>query len=117
MASLRRARSAAPVSGSNPCTRAGSKPSKAARKLSRFFRMVIQLSPAAGARALPANTLQVRDPAGLAWLRGARDQGSLIFADLGWDSTGAWSREMIEPLELCYAFLPNADEAMAYPPG
>ena len=25
---------------------------------------VIQLSPAAGARALPANTLQVRDPAG-----------------------------------------------------
>ncbi|CAG7574469.1 sugar/nucleoside kinase (ribokinase family) [Barrientosiimonas humi] len=70
--------------------------------------------PAARAVIADLGSPEVRDPAGLEWLRGARDEGSLIFADLGWDSTGAWSREMIEPLELCYAFLPNADEAMAY---
>ena len=36
----------APSASPQRATRAGSKPSKAARKLSRFFKMVIQLSPA-----------------------------------------------------------------------
>lgn len=58
------------------------------------------------------NALQGND-AGAWWRRAARD-GTRIFADAGWDSTGAWRKERLRPLEHCFAFTPNAGEAMAY---
>lgn len=48
------------------------------------------------------------------WVDLARAQGSLVFADIGWDPTGAWTVALLDQLESCHAFLPNADEAMAY---
>jgi sugar/nucleoside kinase (ribokinase family) len=48
------------------------------------------------------------------WLARAQAQGTLVFADLGWDSTGAWEPHVLEQLAHCYAFLPNAEEAMHY---
>jgi sugar/nucleoside kinase (ribokinase family) len=48
------------------------------------------------------------------WLARAQEQGTLVFADLGWDPSGAWSPEVLEQLSHCHAFLPNAGEAMAY---
>jgi sugar/nucleoside kinase (ribokinase family) len=47
------------------------------------------------------------------WKRSAAD-GTRIFADIGWDSTGAWDSHDLEPLASCYAFTPNAGEAMLY---
>ncbi|MFD0904914.1 carbohydrate kinase family protein [Actinomadura sediminis] len=49
-----------------------------------------------------------------AWAAGARERGALIFADLGWDPTGAWSAEVLDRLAHVDVFLPNAAEAMAY---
>ena len=37
-----------------------------------------------------------------------------MFADVGFDATGRWSREVLDQLAVCHAFLPNAGEAMAY---
>lgn len=49
------------------------------------------------------------------WLDGAIANGSLVFADAGWDSTGSWDiGRMVEQLQGVYAFVPNAAEAMAY---
>ncbi|KAB8189907.1 carbohydrate kinase family protein [Nonomuraea phyllanthi] len=48
------------------------------------------------------------------WAELARRDGSLIFADVGWDPSGAWSRSLLDQLSLCHAFMPNAIEAMAY---
>ena len=48
------------------------------------------------------------------WARQAQAGGTKLFADTGWDPTGAWSSELLSQLELCHAFLPNAPEAMAY---
>jgi sugar/nucleoside kinase (ribokinase family) len=48
------------------------------------------------------------------WAELSRTDGSLVFADVGWDPTGAWSSQMLEQLSYCHAFLPNAGEAMAY---
>lgn len=47
------------------------------------------------------------------WLRAAQ-QGTRIFADVGWDDTGAWDPAVLEPLSSCYAFLPNEREAVEY---
>ena len=44
----------------------------------------------------------------------ARADGALVFADVGWDPTGRWSPHVLDQLERCDAFLPNAVEAMAY---
>ena len=49
-----------------------------------------------------------------AWAEQAYEAGALLFADVGWDPTGAWSPTVLEQLELCHGFLPNAVEAMAY---
>ena len=49
-----------------------------------------------------------------AWAEQAQAAGSLLFADVGWDPTGAWSPTVLDQLSLCHAFLPNAVEAMAY---
>ncbi|MFV0307586.1 MAG: carbohydrate kinase family protein [Desertimonas sp.] len=48
------------------------------------------------------------------WVATARRRGALVFADLGWDATGEWPVEMLNALDGCDAFLPNAGEAMAY---
>ncbi len=48
------------------------------------------------------------------WAKRAHDDGALVFADVGWDSTGKWSDATLEQLAICHAFMPNADEAMAY---
>ncbi|HET7474904.1 MAG TPA: PfkB family carbohydrate kinase [Dermatophilaceae bacterium] len=48
------------------------------------------------------------------WLRRCKDQGALVFADVGWDPTQRWSRTVLDLLDLCHAFMPNAVEAMAY---
>ena len=48
------------------------------------------------------------------WVQLARDEGALVFADVGWDPSGTWPREVLDQLEVCHGFLPNAGEAMAY---
>lgn len=47
------------------------------------------------------------------WVRHSHESGALVFADLGWDPSEAWSGDLLKRLENCHAFLPNADEAMA----
>lgn len=54
------------------------------------------------------------DPQHPTWVDRARAQGSLVFADVGWDPTGAWTPALLDQLASCHAFLPNAAEAMAY---
>ncbi|WP_152190091.1 carbohydrate kinase family protein [Georgenia satyanarayanai] len=48
------------------------------------------------------------------WWREARAAGAKVFADLGWDPSERWDAGRLAALEDCYAFLPNAGEAMAY---
>ncbi|GAA5151062.1 carbohydrate kinase family protein [Pseudonocardia eucalypti] len=48
------------------------------------------------------------------WAARARRDGALVFADAGWDPTGAWDRAMLGSLAGCDAFMPNAVEAMSY---
>lgn len=58
------------------------------------------------------------DPLGVpdapTWADLAKQQGSLIFADVGWDPTGSWTPRILDQLDACHAFLPNVKEAMAY---
>jgi len=51
---------------------------------------------------------------GASWVELARADGALVFGDIGWDATGSWSPLVLDRLAHCHAFLPNADEAMAY---
>lgn len=44
----------------------------------------------------------------------AHAAGTLVFADVGWDPSERWSPAVLEQLALCHAFMPNAEEAMAY---
>ncbi|MFD7510303.1 carbohydrate kinase family protein [Streptomyces sp. NPDC059853] len=48
------------------------------------------------------------------WITAAAGAGSLLFADVGWDDTGAWDLAALPELAYCEAFLPNAEEAMRY---
>ncbi|KUL20813.1 carbohydrate kinase family protein [Streptomyces regalis] len=48
------------------------------------------------------------------WIAQAASKGTRIFADVGWDDTGAWDLAGLADLEHCEAFLPNAQEAMRY---
>ncbi|WSQ09111.1 PfkB family carbohydrate kinase [Streptomyces sp. NBC_01231] len=48
------------------------------------------------------------------WIAQAAGKGARIFADVGWDDTGAWDLAGLADLEHCEAFLPNAQEAMRY---
>src|SRR4029453_13452531 len=57
----------------------------------------------------------VRGEEGFAWIQTAAKDGALVFADVGWDATGAWPVETLDLLSHCHGFLPNAEEAMAYP--
>ena len=48
------------------------------------------------------------------WWRTVADAGTLVFADAAWDPTEAWDAAHLARLAGCYAFTPNAVEAMAY---
>lgn len=48
------------------------------------------------------------------WIGRAAHHGTRVFADVGWDETGAWDPAGLADLEHCEAFLPNAEEAMRY---
>ncbi|MFB6724524.1 carbohydrate kinase family protein [Kribbella sp. NPDC056345] len=48
------------------------------------------------------------------WLAKAKAAGSLVFADVGWDPSEQWDPAVLDQLEHCDVFLPNAGEAMAY---
>ncbi|MGI5454721.1 carbohydrate kinase family protein [Streptomyces sp. CA-249302] len=48
------------------------------------------------------------------WIAQAASKGARVFADVGWDDTGAWDLAGLADLEHCEAFLPNAEEAMRY---
>jgi sugar/nucleoside kinase (ribokinase family) len=49
------------------------------------------------------------------WVDRMVEAGSLVFADVGWDDSGAWDAVGLrERLAGCHAFVPNAAEAMAY---
>nr|WP_234438178.1 PfkB family carbohydrate kinase [Streptomyces sp. 303MFCol5.2] len=48
------------------------------------------------------------------WIERAAGRGTRIFADVGWDDTGAWDLAGLTDLAHCEAFLPNAEEAMRY---
>ncbi|MGW3492258.1 carbohydrate kinase family protein [Streptomyces sp. NPDC001020] len=48
------------------------------------------------------------------WIAKAAKRGTRVFADVGWDDTGAWDLAGLADLEHCEAFLPNAEEAMRY---
>jgi sugar/nucleoside kinase (ribokinase family) len=49
-----------------------------------------------------------------AWRSLARAQGTLVFADVGWDGSEQWSAGVLEQLSGCHAFLPNEVEATSY---
>jgi sugar/nucleoside kinase (ribokinase family) len=48
------------------------------------------------------------------WIAQAAHEGTRVFADVGWDDTGAWDLAGLTDLRHCEAFLPNAEEAMRY---
>ncbi|MFI6497788.1 carbohydrate kinase family protein [Nonomuraea typhae] len=48
------------------------------------------------------------------WADLAHRDGALLFADVGWDPSGAWPASLLDQLSVCHAFMPNAVEAMAY---
>ncbi|NHN54673.1 carbohydrate kinase family protein [Calidifontibacter sp. DB0510] len=48
------------------------------------------------------------------WVERARRDGSLVFADVGFDPSGQWDERLLDQLQTCHAFMPNALEAMAY---
>ncbi|WP_173260863.1 carbohydrate kinase family protein [Streptomyces pacificus] len=48
------------------------------------------------------------------WIAEAAGRGARIFADVGWDESGRWDLRALHDLDLCEAFLPNAEEAMRY---
>ena len=48
----------------------------------------------------------------LLWIDKAREQGSLLFADVGFDGTGAWDPRVLDPLDRCHAFTPNVVESI-----
>lgn len=48
------------------------------------------------------------------WLAKAKAAGSVVFADVGWDPTEQWDPAVLDQLQHCDVFLPNAEEAMHY---
>ncbi|MEI2775503.1 MAG: PfkB family carbohydrate kinase [Tetrasphaera sp.] len=58
--------------------------------------------------------LAAEDATGDSWVSLARQDGALVFADVGWDASETWPCGVLDRLEGCHAFTPNAAEAMAY---
>ena len=54
------------------------------------------------------------EPTEQRWVAAAREQGALLFADIGWDRTETWEPALLRQLAGYHAFLPNAVEAMRY---
>ena len=48
------------------------------------------------------------------WLAKAKAAGCVVFADVGWDPSERWDPAVLDQLEHCDVFLPNAGEAMSY---
>ncbi len=48
------------------------------------------------------------------WIHKASDDGTLVFADVGWDPSDAWAGQVLADLAACHAFLPNSVEATRY---
>ncbi|MGW0519532.1 carbohydrate kinase family protein [Crossiella sp. NPDC003009] len=48
------------------------------------------------------------------WVRTAKANGALLFADVGWDPTDQWRPELIQQLHGYDVFLPNTVEALRY---
>lgn len=48
------------------------------------------------------------------WWRRSAAEGALVFASAGWDPEQQWDRRILDELEGCHAFIPNAAEAMGY---
>ena len=51
---------------------------------------------------------------GMGWVHRAKEAGTMVFADVGWDETDEWSVDVLAVLDDCHAFLPNSVEAMRY---
>ncbi|WP_040158802.1 carbohydrate kinase family protein [Mobilicoccus massiliensis] len=69
------------------------------------------------ARAVLLDLVEARPPGCTddpTWIDMAREDGALLFADVGWDPTGEWPAHLLDELKNCHAFMPNAGEAMAY---
>lgn len=61
----------------------------------------------------PEHPLGVGDPE-RGWADTAKAQGALLFSDIGWDESERWPEQVLDQLQHCHAFMPNAAEAMAY---
>ncbi|MFC7329238.1 carbohydrate kinase family protein [Marinactinospora rubrisoli] len=48
------------------------------------------------------------------WALRQAANGARIFADVGWDDSQTWSGSVLDQLQHCHAFVPNAIEAMSY---
>lgn len=63
----------------------------------------------------PATRTAVVDLGGeVDWLSQVARDGTRVFADIGFDETEYWDKADLFPLADCYAFTPNALEAMGY---
>ncbi|GAA1905106.1 PfkB family carbohydrate kinase [Lapillicoccus jejuensis] len=65
-------------------------------------------------RSVLVDLAEAFDGEGPSWVEQAAASGALVFGDIGWDASGSWSPAVLDRLEHCHAFLPNAPEAMAY---
>lgn len=72
----------------------------------------LEIAASANAVLTDLKSLDVTDSA--PWWRRAAADGTLIFADIGWDSSERWQLSDLDPLDACHAFTPNEREAMAY---
>lgn len=48
------------------------------------------------------------------WVRRAHAAGTIVIADIGFDETGRWNRDVLDGLKHCDVFTPNATEAMGF---
>lgn len=49
-----------------------------------------------------------------AWVRTARSAGAVVMADVGWDPADGWQPQVLDNLQHCDIFVPNAVEALSY---
>src|SRR5450759_365035 len=66
------------------------------------------------ARKLPSTRVVVVELDEEPWWLPAQRAGSLVFADVGWDPSGKWDRQILDRLDGCHCFMPNEVEAQAY---
>jgi sugar/nucleoside kinase (ribokinase family) len=48
------------------------------------------------------------------WVARLREQGTVVYGGVGWDSSGRWSGEVLSRLDQIDVFVPNDVEAMRY---